>query len=65
MIVVNNEEVLANSQIAQAFNQHFVNVGKKLADKCNASLHSFRQFLGKLVSTTMYLEFPRYYKVYN
>jgi len=33
-IVVNNEEILVNSQIAQAFNQHFVNVEKKLADKC-------------------------------
>jgi len=63
--VVNNEEILANSQIAQAFNQHFVNVGKKLAVKCNASLHSFRQFLGKLVLFSMYLKPPRYIEVNN
>jgi len=28
-IIVNNDEILANSQIAQAFNQHFDNVRKK------------------------------------
>jgi len=60
-----NEEILANSQIAQAFNLYFFNVGKKLVGKCNASLHSLRQFVGTRVSSFMYLEPPRYNEVYN
>jgi len=47
---------------------HLINIlicWEKLADKCNASLHSFRQFQGKRVSFSMYIEPSRYIEVYN
>ena len=63
-LIMNNQEVTKDKDIANALNEHFTKIGKNLADKVRPERNnSFRNYLTDLISESLFLRPTNNYEV--
>ena len=66
LLKIDGQDVNESFSIAEKLNEHFVSVGKNLADKIPTNdNNSFSKYLNQKVASSMFLQPPRHSEVFN
>ena len=66
LLKIDGQDIKESFSIAKKLNEHFISVGKNLADKIPTNdNHSFSKYLNQKVASSMFLQPPRHSEVFN